>query len=136
MQAQLLDPICPAPSKVDCTSNPTTIFAPTNAAFDNLASDLGISLDDLLNLSNLTDILLYHISDHTSLLVPQAASDGDLVRLLHPVILAFCDHLPDHGNYGNMLQNVLFPGVVGCTISFWSERLVMKCQERYFKCKV
>ena len=132
MQAQLLDPICPAPSKVDCTSNPTTIFAPTNAAFDNLASDLGISLDDLL-MSNLTDILLYHISDPSMLLIPLAASDGDLVRPLYPIILTCFDHLPDHGIYGNMLQNVLFPGVVGCTISFWSERLVMKRQERYFK---
>lgn len=97
MQAYLLDPTCPAPSKVDCNPNPVTIFAPTNAAFDNLASDLGISLDDLLNSSSLTDILLYHISDPSILLVPLAASDGDLVRPLYTIILAQCDHLSNHG---------------------------------------
>jgi transforming growth factor-beta-induced protein len=38
-----------------------TVFAPTNLAFTNLASALGISLADILALPNLGDILLYHV---------------------------------------------------------------------------
>lgn len=37
-----------------------TVFAPTNQAFDDLASDLGVTLNDILALPNLQDILLYH----------------------------------------------------------------------------
>ncbi|MBX7241537.1 MAG: fasciclin domain-containing protein, partial [Bacteroidia bacterium] len=38
-----------------------TVFAPTNAAFDNLASALGTNISGLLALPNLSDILLYHV---------------------------------------------------------------------------
>lgn len=38
-----------------------TVFAPTNTAFDNLAADLGVQTADLLALSNLGDILAYHV---------------------------------------------------------------------------
>jgi uncharacterized surface protein with fasciclin (FAS1) repeats len=40
-----------------------TVFAPTNAAFDNLATALGTNLTGILNLPNLQDILLYHVLD-------------------------------------------------------------------------
>ena len=40
-----------------------TVFAPTNAAFDDLAATLGVDIPGLLNLDNLQDILLYHVLD-------------------------------------------------------------------------
>lgn len=45
-------------------SNPLgtfTVFAPTNAAFDDLASDLGTDLNGVLASPDLADILLYHV---------------------------------------------------------------------------
>jgi transforming growth factor-beta-induced protein len=41
---------------------PFTVFAPTNAAFENLADSLGVEVADLLELPNLADILLYHVA--------------------------------------------------------------------------
>ena len=41
---------------------PFTVFAPTNAAFEHLANRLGVETADLLELPNLADILLYHVS--------------------------------------------------------------------------
>jgi transforming growth factor-beta-induced protein len=38
-----------------------TVFAPTNAAFDQLATDLGTTIPGLLALPNLADILTYHV---------------------------------------------------------------------------
>lgn len=38
-----------------------TVFAPDNDAFDKLAADLNTNITGLLNLSNLSDILLYHV---------------------------------------------------------------------------
>ncbi|MCR9171505.1 MAG: fasciclin domain-containing protein [bacterium] len=38
-----------------------TVFAPDNAAFDDLATTLGVTVNDLLALPNLQDILLYHV---------------------------------------------------------------------------
>ncbi|WP_294672690.1 fasciclin domain-containing protein [uncultured Fluviicola sp.] len=38
-----------------------TVFAPTNTAFDNLATTLGTDLNGILNLPNLADILTYHV---------------------------------------------------------------------------
>jgi transforming growth factor-beta-induced protein len=40
-----------------------TVFAPTNAAFDNLATALNTDIAGLLALPNLTNILLYHVLD-------------------------------------------------------------------------
>lgn len=39
---------------------PFTVFAPTNAAFEKLAASLHVEVADLLELPNLSDILLYH----------------------------------------------------------------------------
>ncbi|MDP2175918.1 MAG: fasciclin domain-containing protein [Bacteroidota bacterium] len=38
-----------------------TVFAPTNAAFDNLATSLNTDIPGLLALTNLTDVLTYHV---------------------------------------------------------------------------
>ena len=38
-----------------------TVFAPTNTAFDNLATALGTDLNGILALPNLTDVLTYHV---------------------------------------------------------------------------
>ena len=40
---------------------PFTVFAPTNAAFEQLLSDLGITAQDFLNHPQLADVLLYHV---------------------------------------------------------------------------
>jgi hypothetical protein len=39
-----------------------TVFAPTNTAFDNLATALGTDLNGILALPNLADVLLYHVT--------------------------------------------------------------------------
>eukprot|EP01083_Nonionella_stella_P045749 122708_1 len=44
------------------TTKQCTMFAPSNDAFDILMTQLGI--EDLLNLPNLRDVLLYHVGDH------------------------------------------------------------------------
>jgi len=44
-----------------------TVFAPTNAAFDTLAANLGTDLNGILALPNLADVLLYHVTDETLL---------------------------------------------------------------------
>jgi len=38
-----------------------TVLAPSDEAFTDLAEELGVSVPDLLELPNLTDILLYHV---------------------------------------------------------------------------
>ena len=40
---------------------PFTVFAPNNNAFENLLLELQISINDLINLPSLKDILFYHI---------------------------------------------------------------------------
>ena len=59
-----------------------TVFAPDNTAFDNLAAALNTDISGLLALSNLSDILLYHVLDVT---VPAAnVNNGDVVSPLSP----------------------------------------------------
>ncbi|KGR80060.1 Nex18 symbiotically induced protein [Ureibacillus manganicus DSM 26584] len=40
---------------------PFTVFAPTDAAFDKLLNDLGVTAEELLARKDLKDILLYHV---------------------------------------------------------------------------
>lgn len=40
---------------------PFTVFAPTNAAFEKLLSDLNITATDLMNQPELAEVLLYHV---------------------------------------------------------------------------
>jgi uncharacterized surface protein with fasciclin (FAS1) repeats len=56
-----------------------TVFAPTNAAFDDLATALGTDLDGILALPNLGDILLYHVVGEE--LFSTDLSDGELTML-------------------------------------------------------
>lgn len=57
-----------------------TVFAPTNDAFDDLATELGVSVTDLLALPNLADILTYHVLGAE---VPSSAvTNGDVVSPL------------------------------------------------------
>lgn len=56
-----------------------TVFAPTNQAFDNLASDLGVTVNDILALPNLGDILLYHCLG--SEVLSTALSNGQVTTL-------------------------------------------------------
>jgi len=58
-----------------------TVFAPTNAAFDNLAASLGTDISGILALSNLTDVLLYHVLGITA--VSGDLSNGLIVTPLN-----------------------------------------------------
>ncbi len=44
------------------TPGPFTVFAPTNAAFEKLLSDLQLTAEELLNSPDLASILLYHVA--------------------------------------------------------------------------
>jgi hypothetical protein len=65
-----------------------TVFAPTNTAFNNLATALGVTLNDILALPNLADILAYHVVSGTVLStdlvagpVPTLTGDNVIVSL-------------------------------------------------------
>jgi len=57
-----------------------TVFAPTNAAFDELATELGINIAGLLALPNLDEVLKYHVLG-TEVLAP-AITNGQIVAPL------------------------------------------------------
>lgn len=48
---------------LDSNDDQYTVFAPTDAAFEALLDDLGITAGDLLNNPDLEDILLYHVTE-------------------------------------------------------------------------
>lgn len=56
-----------------------TVFAPTDAAFDALATDLGTDINGILANPELTDILLYHVLGSTVLSTDLA--NGDVATL-------------------------------------------------------
>ncbi len=57
-----------------------TVFAPTNAAFDNLATALGTNIAGILALPNLSDVLLYHVLDSE---VPSSALTNGTVTTMN-----------------------------------------------------
>lgn len=57
-----------------------TVFAPTNAAFDNIATQLGVPTSALLSLPNLADVLTYHVLSTS--VASNAISNGDIVNPL------------------------------------------------------
>ena len=59
---------------------PFTVFAPTNAAFEKLAASLHLEVADLLELPNLSDILLYHVASG-SVKAEQAVELGTIETL-------------------------------------------------------
>lgn len=64
-------------------SNPLgtfTVFAPTNDAFNNLATALGTDLAGILALPNLADVLLYHVIGSEAL--STSLGDGQLITTL------------------------------------------------------
>ena len=58
-----------------------TVFAPDNAAFDNLAAELNTDINGLLALPNLSDILLYHVLGVTA--TAADVNNGDIVTPLN-----------------------------------------------------
>jgi transforming growth factor-beta-induced protein len=56
-----------------------TVFAPTNAAFSNLATALSTDLNGILALPNLQDVLLYHVLGTEKL--STQLSDGNILAL-------------------------------------------------------
>jgi uncharacterized surface protein with fasciclin (FAS1) repeats len=66
-------------------SNPLanfTVFAPTNTAFDNLATALGTNIAGLLSLPNLADVLTYHVLGTEVL--STAVTNGAIVQPISP----------------------------------------------------
>lgn len=68
-------------------AGPFTVFAPTDAAFEALAADLGVPLDDVINgliadPALLTDMLLYHVVSGTVPATDVAALNGKDVTTL------------------------------------------------------
>jgi transforming growth factor-beta-induced protein len=61
-------------------AGPFTVFAPTNAAFEKLADSLHVEVADLLELSKLADILLYHVAEG-SVNAEQAVELGSIETL-------------------------------------------------------
>ena len=61
-----------------------TVFAPDNAAFDDFAAQLGVTVADLLLLpqADLQDVLLYHVLDVE--VVSDAVTNGAIVTPLNP----------------------------------------------------
>jgi len=59
-----------------------TVFAPTNAAFDNIATALGTNITGLLALPNLADVLAYHVLGAEVL--SSAVTNGAIVQPISP----------------------------------------------------
>jgi transforming growth factor-beta-induced protein len=60
----------------DDEAGPFTVFAPTDAAFEVLLADLGITAGDLLASPDLADILTYHVASGTLLFSEVASLDA------------------------------------------------------------
>ena len=55
---------------------PFTVFAPTNAAFEQALADLGLTAEELLASEDLAGILTYHVVPGTILAADAIAADG------------------------------------------------------------
>ncbi len=66
---------------------PFTVFAPTNAAFEKLIANLGISAADLLNQPDLSKVLLYHVV--SGKVMSTDLSDGLAAKTLNGENLVF-----------------------------------------------
>ncbi len=65
-----------------------TVFAPDNTAFENLAAQLGTDINGLLELDNLSDVLLYHVlssqafsSDITNGAIVTPLNDANSIKM-------------------------------------------------------
>jgi len=103
-----------------------TVFAPTNAAFDNLATALNTNLAGILALPNLADVLTYHVVDGTVLSTqltagPVATVNGEdvIVTLsngvqINDATVTLADVLADNGVV-HVIDGVLLPPTAGIT---------------------
>ncbi|MBM3184845.1 MAG: fasciclin domain-containing protein [Bacteroidetes bacterium] len=103
-----------------------TVFAPTNAAFDNLATALNTDLAGILALPNLADVLTYHVVDGTVLSTqltagPVATVNGEdvIVSLTNGVqindaTVTLADVLADNGVV-HVVDGVLLPPTADLT---------------------
>jgi len=58
---------CPSPINATCNVTDLTVWAPTNDAFDALAQQMNTTVDELLQVPELADILRLHISPDSQL---------------------------------------------------------------------
>lgn len=98
-----------------------TVFAPTDQAFDELATELGTDINGILALPNLSDILLYHVLDgivmSSSLsngLVPTLEGNDVLVDVsagvkINDATVTMADVMSDNGVV-HVIDAVLIPG--------------------------
>jgi transforming growth factor-beta-induced protein len=103
-----------------------TVFAPTNAAFDNLATALNTDLAGILALPNLADVLTYHVVEGTVLSTqltagPVATVNGEdvIVTLsngvqINDATVTLADVLADNGVV-HVIDGVLLPPTAGIT---------------------
>jgi transforming growth factor-beta-induced protein len=111
---------------VPALSNPfteLTVFAPNNAAFDNLAAALDVSVNDLLELAVLPDILLYHVVAGTVLSTdlvagPVSTLQGEPVTIdlsagvqVNNANVIAADVLADNG-VAHVIDAVLLPSIL------------------------
>ena len=101
-----------------------TVFAPTNTAFNNLATSLGLTLNDILALPNLADILAYHVvsgtvlsTDLTAGPVPTLSGDNVIVSLtggvkINDANVTTADLIADNGVV-HVLDRVLLSTFLG-----------------------
>lgn len=62
---------------------PFTVFAPTNAAFEQALTDLGLTADELLASEDLSGILTYHVVAGKILAADAIAADGTEVETVN-----------------------------------------------------
>jgi len=62
---------------------PFTVFAPTNAAFEQALADLGLTAEELLASEDLTGILTYHVVPGKILAADAIAADGTEVATVN-----------------------------------------------------
>ena len=101
-----------------------TVFAPTNTAFNNLATSLGLTLNEILALPNLAEILAYHVvsgtvlsTDLTAGLVPTLSGDDVIVSLtggvkINDANVTTADLTSDNGVV-HVLDKVIFSTFLG-----------------------
>jgi uncharacterized surface protein with fasciclin (FAS1) repeats len=101
-----------------------TVFAPTNAAFDDLAVALNTDIGGILALPNLADVLAYHVVEGTVLSTqltagPVATVNGEdvIVSLTNGVLIndatvTLVDVLADNGVV-HVIDEVLLPPAAG-----------------------
>jgi transforming growth factor-beta-induced protein len=103
-----------------------TVFAPTDAAFDNLAANLGTDLAGVLALPNLADVLLYHVLGSVN--VAASLSNGNVPTLegsdviitvaggvmVNDANVTLADVTSDNGVV-HVIDKVLLPGTADIT---------------------